>query len=311
MSGLNAKQDATDIHNAMHFFGNDSKTLINIIARRPNWHMQKVREEYEQQYQHDLMRYVEKETHFHFKKLLVGLIKSRTEYRTEEVYKAMKGLGTDEWTLIDFIVATDDHSIEEFKQFFRQKYDCSLVDFVKGDTSGNFEKVLVKCLEAKRNTVIEQDKLDSDAESLYKAGEGKWGTDEATFIDILTQRSFEHIALLGQKYLEIHKKHTLEHAIKSETSGWFKTSLLTCIEYPQVHWARRVHQAIQGLGTNDFLLVHCFSQLSKPFLQEVKKEYEKQFKVTIEEDIKGDTSGAYRDILLALLEFPENEKQYY
>jgi len=44
---LNAKQDAQDIHNAIHIFTNDTSKIINIIARRPNWHLQKVREEYE------------------------------------------------------------------------------------------------------------------------------------------------------------------------------------------------------------------------------------------------------------------------
>jgi len=272
--------------------------------------MQKVREEYEKLYQKDLLKEVSGDVSWNFKKLLIGLIKSRSEYRAEEVYKAMKGLGTDEWTLIDFMVATDDHSVEEFKQFFRQKYECSLVDFVKGDTSGNFENILVKALEAKRSTTVENDKIDSDVEKLYKAGEGKWGTDEDTFIQILTQRSFEHLTKVSLKYKEKYK-HTLDHAIKSETSGWFETALLTCIDLPQVHWAKRVHQAIQGLGTNDFLLVHCFSQLSKPFLQEVKKEYTKLYKVTLEEDIKGDTSGDYRDLVLALLDLPESEKKNY
>jgi len=307
---LDAKHDAEVIHKAIAGLGTDEKALINVIGRRPNWHMQKVREEYEKLYQKDLMREVESDVSFNFKKLLIGLIKSRSEYRAEEIYKAMKGLGTDEWTLIDFIIATDDHSVEEFKQFFRQKYDTSLVDFVKGDTSGNFEKVLVSACEAKRATTVDEGSIDSDVEKLYKAGEGKWGTDEKTFIEILTHRSFEHLIKVAQRYKEKHK-HTLEHAITSETSGWFKSALLTCIDLPAVHWAKRMNQAIKGLGTNDFLIVHCFSQCSKPFIQEIAKEYVKLYKVTLEEDIKGDTSGDYRELLLTLLDFPESERKNY
>jgi len=248
---------------------------------------------------------------FHnFKKLLIGLIKSRSEYRAEEVYKAIKGLGTDEWVLIDFMIATDNKSVEEFKQFFRQKYETSLVDFVKGDTTGDFEKVLVSALEAKRSTEHEKDSIDSDVEKLYKAGEGKWGTDEKTFIEILTHRSFEHLIDVAQKYKEKHKT-TLEHAIKSEVSGWFETALLTCLDLPQVHWAKRMNQAIKGLRTSDSLIVNCFSQCSKPFLQEVAKEYKKIYKVSLEEDIKGDTSGDYRELLLTLLDLPESEKKLY
>ena len=305
-----SKKDAEVIHKAIHGLGTDEKALIEVIGRRPNWHMQKVREEYEKLYEKDLLKQVESDVSYNFKNLLIGLIRSRSEYRGEQIYKSCKGLGTDEWALIDFIIATDDHSVEDFKQFFRQKYEKSLVDFVKGDTTGSFEKILVRCLEAKRSDKVENDKIDSDVEKLYKAGEGKWGTDEETFIEILAHRSFEHLVKVTEKYKEKYK-HTLEHAIKSETSGWFETSLLTCIDLPQVHWAKRMFQAIKGLGTNDSLLVNCFSQCSKPFLQEIAKEYHKLYKVTLVDDIKGDTSGYYQDLLLTLLDLPESERKNY
>jgi len=305
-----AKKDAEVIHKAIAGAGTDEKALIEVIGRRPNWHMQKVREEYEKLYEKDLLKEVESDVSFHFKALLIGLIKSRSEYRAERVYKALKGLGTDEWVLIDFIIATDNKSVEDFKQFFRQKYETSLVDFVKGDTTGDFEKILVKALEAKRSTEVDGNTIDSDVEKLYKAGEGKFGTDEGTFIEVLTHRSFEHLVKVAQRYKEKHK-NTLEQAIKSETSGWFETALLTCIDLPQVHWAKRMNQAIKGLGTNDDLLVNCFSQCSKPFLQEVAKEYQKLYKVTLHDDIKGDTSGYYCDLLLTLLDLSESEKKNY
>jgi len=290
--------------------GTDDSVLINIIGRRPNWHLQKVREEFEKIYQRDLLNYVEHDCHFNYKKLITGLIRSRSETKAETVYHACKGLGTNEHALIDTIIPSSDKEVEEFKQFFRQKYDHSLVDFVKSDTSFNFEKVLIKAIEAERSTTVQQDKVDSDCESLYKAGEGKWGTDETTFIDILTQRSFEHIAILNQRYEQKHG-HGLDHAIKSETSGWFKVALLACITPPPIYWAERINQAIRGLGTDDSLLIRCFTECSKPLLHEVQKDYEKIYKKTITEDLKGDTSGHYQNLLLTLLDFPENEKSHY
>lgn len=307
---LDAKHDAETIHKAIHGLGTDEKALINVIGRRPNWHIQKVREEYEKLYQKDLLKQVESDVSYNFKNLLIGLIKSRSEYRAEEVYKAMKGLGTDEWVLIDFCIASDNKSIEDFKQFFRQKYETSLVDFVKKDTSGHFETILVKCLQATRSTEDENDKVDDDVEKLYKAGEASWGTDDDTFINILSQRSFKHLEKVAQEYHKKHKK-TLEQAIKSETSGWYESALLTCVNRPEVHWAHRMNKAIKGLGTNDSLLVNCFSQCSKPFLQEVAKEYKKLYNVSLEDDIKGDTSGYYGELLHTLLDLPESERKNY
>jgi len=307
---LDAKKDAEVIHKAIHGLGTDEKALISVIGRRPNWHMQKVREEYEKLYQKDMLKQVESDVSWNFKNLLIGLIKSRSEYRGEQVYKAIKGLGTDEWVLIDFCIASDNKSIEEFKQFFRQKYETSLVDFVKGDTSGNFEKILVHCLEANRETDIKQGEIASDSEKLYKGGEAKWGTDDKLFIELLSKRSHEHLQKVSEHYGKQHKLG-LEHAISSETSGWYKSALLTCIQTPEIHWAKRCNQAIKGLGTNDSLLVNCFSQCSKPFLHEVAKEYKKIYNVSLEDDVKGDTSGYYGELLATLLDLPESERKNY
>jgi len=307
---LNAKKDAEDIHNAIHVFTNDTSVIINILARRPNWHLQKVREEYEKLYEKDLVEYLLHNTHFNFRKLLSALVKSRAESRAEEVYRAVKGAGTDEHALIDVIIHNSDKQLEDAKQFFRQKYEKSMDEWIKGDTSGNFEKVLIHALQAKREDNVRPELIDSDAEALYKAGEGKWGTDEITFIDILSTRSFEHIKLIDQKYTA-SRGHGLEHAIKSETSGWFKVALISTITNPLDYWAQRCHDAIAGLGTDDKLLVRCFSENSKPFLVEVARHYEVKFGKTLISDIEGDTSGHYRQLLEALLDLPEFERQQY
>jgi len=63
------------------------------------------------------------------------------------------------------------------------------------DTSGDFKKFLVEILKASRDeseTANDQLAMD-DAIALYKAGEGRWGTDEDKFIEILTKRSRAHL----------------------------------------------------------------------------------------------------------------------
>jgi len=269
-----------------------------------------VREEYEKLYEKDLVEYLLHNTHFNFRKLLSAIVRSRAESRAEEVYKAVKGLGTDEHALIDVIIHNSDKQLEEAKQLFRQKYEKSMDEWVKSDTSFNFEKILLHALRATRDDNVKPELIDSDAETLYKAGEGKWGTDEITFIEILTTRSWEHIKLVDVKYTE-KRGHGLDHAIRHETSGWFKVALLSCITDPLNYWAQRCNEAIKGLGTDDRLLVRCFSENSKPFLFEVAKHYEVKFGVSLKEDIKGDTSGHYRELLEALIDLPESERQQY
>jgi len=246
----------------MKGLGTDEKTLINIVARRPNWHLQKVREEFEKIAEKDLVNYIADDTSYNFKKLLVALVKSRAESRADDIYHAMKGLGTNEHALIDNIIHVSDGEMEAIKQMFRQKYNSSMDEWVKGDTSGNFEKLLLHAMKNVRGKGVIPNLVDSDAEALYKGGEGKWGTDDKLFVQIFTERSFEHLQAVNQRYTE-KRGHDLVHAIKHETTGWYKVALLSCLLSPITYWTERCHEAIAGLGTDDKLLVRCFSELSQ------------------------------------------------
>lgn len=70
-------------------------------------------------------------------------------------------------------------------------FNVELEKDVRGDTSGNFKKVLVAQIIGGREQKAEYDltKVQEDAQALFKAGEGKWGTDESKYVAyILTAR---------------------------------------------------------------------------------------------------------------------------
>ena len=60
-------------------------------------------------------------------------------------------------------------------------YDRELEEDIIGDTSGHFKRVLLSQLSGNRSESTEFDMTEAkrDAQELYNAGEGKWGTDES------------------------------------------------------------------------------------------------------------------------------------
>ena len=56
----------------------------------------------------------------------------------------MKGLGTRDTTLIRVLISRDEIDMPQIKQYFKHLFKKDLIDMIKGDTSGNYQKILVE-----------------------------------------------------------------------------------------------------------------------------------------------------------------------
>ncbi len=61
----------------------------------------------------------------------------------EALYKAMKGLGTDDSTLIAILTGRKRKHLQAIKSVFEQKYGKTLEHWIKGETSGSYEELLL------------------------------------------------------------------------------------------------------------------------------------------------------------------------
>ena len=94
-----------------------------------------------------ILQAVEKEFSGDCKEALIGIIYamlSPAEYFAKKVYKAVKGLGTDNTTLIRILITRDEKDMPQIKQFFKQLYKKDMLEAVKDDTSGNYQKILIE-----------------------------------------------------------------------------------------------------------------------------------------------------------------------
>ncbi|XP_058089433.1 annexin D5-like isoform X2 [Magnolia sinica] len=172
-----------------------------------------------------------------------------------------------------------------------------------GPLSSNI-KLLIACLNAERDegTVANQSTVEEDAKKLYKDGEGKWGTNEKTFIRIFTQSNRAHLAAVASVYHRLYG-NSLEKAVKKETSGDFMFGLLTllgCAENPAKCFAEVLYKAMKGLGTNDTTLIRVMVTRAEIDMNYIKVEYAKIHGKSLRDAIQSDTSGDYRTFLIYL-----------
>ena len=304
-SNFNPEEDCKILRNAVHGIGTDERAIINIIVNRNLAQRQEIRRAYKACFGKDLIKRLQEDTSGNFKQVIKAMFMTPAEYDAFCLYKAMKGLGTDEGVLIEIIGTRNNQQLQEVKDVLQREYNNTLENWVKGDTSGNFRLLLIALLQCNRSTNPNPDMnvCRADAQALYSAGEGRWGTDEATFIRIFANRSAAEMACINQCYTQLRGKGLLK-AIDKEFSGDIKKLLQTVVGGlldPPGYFATRIREAVRGLGTNDTKLVRVIVSRCEIDLAYIKQAYQKIYHRDLLSDVRSDTSGYYRDILTGLI----------
>jgi hypothetical protein len=299
------KADADLLKKSMKGIGNDKDAIINLVTSRTNQQRQQIRDAYKSSYGKDLIADLKSELSGHLKDTLVAMFYHPIEYDCYSLRSAMKGIGTDEDTLIEIIATRPGFMIKQIIEKYPEITEGrNLVDDVKNETSGSFRRLLISLLQGERSDNIDPniEECEKTAKELYEAGEKKWGTDDSAFNKIFALKSPMEIACISRAYHKL-TGHTILQAINNEFSGDIK-KLLTAIVYavisPSEFFATKVNKAIKGLGTNDKLLIRIIVSRNEIDLNYIKKYYKQLFKKDMIEDIKAETSGEYRKLLIKL-----------
>ena len=93
-----------------------------------------------------LLQAVEKEFSLDSKKCLIAIIYgifNPAEYFAKRINQAVKGLGTDDSSLIRIIISRYEIDMFKIRQYYKKLFGKDLINDIKDDTSGNYRKILV------------------------------------------------------------------------------------------------------------------------------------------------------------------------
>lgn len=240
-----------------------------------------------------------------FKKTALALLDRPNEYAARQLQKAMKGVGTDEAMLIEILCTRSNKEIVAIKEAYQRLFGRSLESDVKEDTSGNLRKILVSLLQASRDEedTVDKELAGQDAKDLYDAGEGRWGTDELAFNEVLAKRSYKQLRATFQAYQILIGKD-MEETIEEETSGDLKKAYLTivrCAQDLEGYFADLLYKAMKGMGTDEETLIRIIVTRAEVDLQGIKAKFQEKYQKSLSDMVHSDTSGDFRKLLVALL----------
>jgi hypothetical protein len=286
------------------------KTIIELTASFTKKERILIREAYEKETNRDLIADLESELSFNLKKTIIGLYRTSDEFYSHQIHLACNGMLIDKNAISEVIATKSNKEILKLKFTYQKIFRESLEMKLASVLSGYYKTLIMEILKSERNenesNEVDNDLVESDCISLYKAGEAKWGTDEEAFILIFSQRSSKHLLALNKLYKEKYKKDLIK-IIDSEFSGDIRILLKTIMQYhldPYIYYSKRIYKACKGFGTDDSTLIRVLITVSNNYsMKKLNEIFNNLYKMSLEYQITDETSGAYKQILLSLVKY--------
>ncbi|XP_069702840.1 annexin B10 isoform X2 [Periplaneta americana] len=303
-SGFSAADDGMALRAAMKGFGTDEQAIIDILTQRSNSQRQQIAKFFTEEYGRDLIEDLKSELGGHFEDVIVALVIPPVDYLCKQLHKAMEGMGTDEHTLIEILCSKSNKEVKDIVDAYERMYDRPLAEHMCSETSGDFRRLLTLIVTGVRNDyAVDAGRARELAEQLYAAGELKVGTDEEVFNRIMAHESFPQLKLIFEEYKNVSGR-TIEQALEAELSGELLEAMLAiveCVQSPPAFFAKRLHDAMAGAGTDDVTLIRIIVCRSEIDLANIKEEFERIYDKTLESAVRNETSGDYKRALVALI----------
>ncbi|XP_071828836.1 annexin-B12-like isoform X3 [Apostichopus japonicus] len=142
-----AKADAKALYDAGEKkLGTDESTFNAILASRNYAQLRATFEEYSKIGKYSIEQSIKREMSGDLEKgmlTIVECVRNAGKYFASKLYKSMKGLGTDDDTLVRVIVSRCEIDMVEIKQEFKTQYNQTLEKFIEGDCSGDYKKIML------------------------------------------------------------------------------------------------------------------------------------------------------------------------
>uniref|UniRef100_A0A8C7X0V7 Annexin n=1 Tax=Oryzias sinensis TaxID=183150 RepID=A0A8C7X0V7_9TELE len=286
--------DIKAIRKACKGLGTDEQAIIDVLANRSWAQRQEIKHAYFEKYD-DLVDVLKKELSGNFEKAILAMLDPPVVYAVKELRKAMKGPGTDEDVLVE-ILCTATNAV--------RLHERDLEADIEGDTSGDVRNLLTLLLQGNRDEsyLVDEDLAEQDATALFEAGEGRFGTDESTFSYILATRNYLQLQATFKIYEQLSGTEILD-AIDNETTGTLKrcyTALVRVAKNPQLFFARRLHDAMKGVGTDEDTLTRIIVCRSEFDLETIKDMYLEKYDVALKDALRDECGGDFKRLLLAI-----------
>eukprot|EP00929_Paragymnodinium_shiwhaense_P059989 TRINITY_DN2_c0_g1_i1.p1 TRINITY_DN2_c0_g1~~TRINITY_DN2_c0_g1_i1.p1 ORF type:complete len:1368 (+),score=446.78 TRINITY_DN2_c0_g1_i1:80-4183(+) len=282
-------------------WGTCESGLITLLVHLPDYKKEALKKKYQLKFGRNLIEDLENDTSGDFKVALTSLVKPAPQVWAEALKGAMKGLGTSDELLINFMLIAKDE-MGEVRKAFKKNTDQYLYEWLEGDTSGDYQKTLVAL--SARNSEDNVEML-----PIYWMQRCK---DAARNIDTLKDIlvSLPSVAIKrGTEVFEVIYKKSLKEEVAemceegrsmfSIFSNYWKHSMLSLLEMPTELYVKGLNDAMAGFGTDEYSLTGLVCTMPENLYGKIHKLYAEKYGKTLLDHIESELSFSYKKCMVA------------
>ncbi|KAJ0262314.1 Annexin D3 [Hirschfeldia incana] len=301
-------QDSETLNKAFRGWGTDEKAIIRVLGKRNESQRKIIRESYKQIYGKDLLDDLSSELSGDFKKAVILWTKDPAERDARLAYKVLndKKKTIEKLKIIVEIACTNSPShLIAVRKAYCSLYDSSLEEHIASSVPFPLAKFLVTLATSFR---YDKEKVDKEVATI-EAGMlheaiAKKQLDHDHVLYIIGTRSIYQLRTTFAAY-----KQSYGNALDKDVDGCpgdadlrsLLRMVILCIEFPEKHFAKVVHDSIEGFGTDEDSLTRAIVMRAEIDLMKVRGEYFNMYNASMDNAIIGDVSGDYKDFLMTLL----------
>jgi len=219
--------------------------LVTICAAVKDSEIAGIKNSYYTTFNADLMQDIKRKTSSDFEMGCLALFTALPEYEASCFRKAVQGIN-DFPVVVELLCSRTDAELKELGATYTRMYREEFRQRVHSEFSAkvrlSFETIL-----GGRSSSCD---IKTAVAQLYRAGEGKLGTDEKTFIRILCGHTREVVDQIREAYVKTHGKCLLK-VINSEFSGKLEKIMLALTMPLDLYFAERFIDYFTGSNVNE------------------------------------------------------------
>lgn len=277
------------------------RTAVEVLGPRSNAELQQLQQVYRQTTQRDLRQELKSGTGGKLGKLVRRSLLSSVELDAKLVKDAIAGVGTDERALTEVLCTISESAMLQLHAVYPTVYKTGLVEAVGGEwISKDLKHLLLAVMSRCKTGEMEHGPVQVDADALYKAGEGRWGAEDDTFVRIFGTRTRRQMQAINEAYTATYG-HSLQKVVQKQFGGHLKWALYLLVQPPHEYFAEKLRDAMKGIGSDKDEMTEAVVFRKDRDLSLVNEAYVRSYKKTLLHAVESESSGDYKRLLAAYI----------